>query len=303
MALLRTPRGDTILLRARHLIGRSRSMHTRLDWTSASAEHAVLAWNAGVWTVRDLGSRNGTTLDGRRLETGEHAALREEATLTFGEDAERFTMVSVGPPSPAVRSEDGEVVEGDGDLLALPSQEDPQLVVTFEGAAGWVVAQQGSSGPARHGHMVEVGGRRWTLNLPEMLEPTGDLRRSDTSFDIIALRFRVSGDEEYVELDVLVNGQPHTLKPKAHHHLLLTLARERLSDRLGGLNASEQGWVYTNDLTKKLGTNSNQLYVSLHRARKELEDLGLFDATHIVERRALTRQVRLGVADVTVMGL
>jgi hypothetical protein len=303
MATLRSPRGDTIILRARHLVGRSRSMHTRLDWTSASAEHAVLAWSAGTWTVRDLGSRNGTTLDGRRLDAGEQATLREGAVLTFGEDQETFTLLSDGPPSPAARDEAGAVVEGDGDLLALPSPDDPQLVITFEVPQGWVVVQQGGVAAALHGQLLEITGRRWTLNLPEMLEPTGDMRANSSSVDAVGLRFRVSGDEEYVELDVLARGQVHTLKPKSHHHVLLTLARERLQDQATGVSAPEQGWVYTSELAKMLGANSNQLYVSIHRARKELEDLGVFDAANIVERRALTRQVRLGISDVVVAGL
>lgn len=278
-------------------------MHTRLDWTSASAEHAVLAWRGGAWTVRDLNSRNGTTLDGRRLEPGEQAVLREGAALTFGEAKEVFTLLSDGPPSPAARDEYGAVVEGDGDLLALPSADDPQLIVTFEVPSGWLVVQHGTSSAASEGQLLEVAGRRWTLNLPETLEPTGDMRATGASVDTVSLRFRVSADEEYVELDVVARGQLHTLKPKSHHHVLLTLGRERLRDQATGVNASEQGWVYTNELAKMLGTNTNQLYVSIHRARKELEDLDVSDAASIVERRALTRQVRLGFSNVVVEGL
>lgn len=49
-----------------------------------SRRHAELIATPEGWFVRDLGSTNGTRLDGRRLEPGEAAAIQGPARLVFG---------------------------------------------------------------------------------------------------------------------------------------------------------------------------------------------------------------------------
>jgi len=58
-----------------------------LDDERASRENTALAWVDGVWTVRDLGGRNGTSLGGELLPTGEAEAatpLRSGDRLRVG---------------------------------------------------------------------------------------------------------------------------------------------------------------------------------------------------------------------------
>ena len=68
---------------ARLTIGRAHESLVRLgrDDTLASGHHAEI-WEAnGVWSIRDLGSTNGTWVDGRRVE---RARLRGGETIAFG---------------------------------------------------------------------------------------------------------------------------------------------------------------------------------------------------------------------------
>jgi hypothetical protein len=51
----------------RYIIGRSDDVDLRLDDLSVSRHHAVLAHVDGGWVLSDLGSRNGTWLNGWRL--------------------------------------------------------------------------------------------------------------------------------------------------------------------------------------------------------------------------------------------
>lgn len=55
---------------------------------SVSRDHAELARGGGGWAVRDLGSRNGTRLDGRRVEG--RGAVADLEIVTFGEVALLF---------------------------------------------------------------------------------------------------------------------------------------------------------------------------------------------------------------------
>lgn len=304
MAQLQTPLGEIVLLRERHLIGRSRTTHTRLADASASAEHAVISWTGDHWTVRDLGSRNGTTLNGERLKVGLSAPLRAGAALTFGAPELSYTLLTASAPAPSARC-GSLLVEGEDDMLALPSFDDPRVIVEFDTKLGWVTLRDGVQARSGDGEVVEVDGRTWVISIPEALAATADLTRPAAPAGVagVAFCFRVSADEEYLEIEVMAGGQSHRLKPRAHHDVLLALARERARDAAAGVAPAEQGWLYTSDLAKMLNYTPNQIYLRLHRARKDLEELNLSGPSSVMERRATTHQVRFGDVDFVVRGM
>jgi len=297
MATLSDAEGRIELLRPHHLIGRSRSMHTRVPDQEVSAQHAAILWTGEGWFLKDLGSRNGTFLDGRRLPAGELAPLRAGTSLAFGGLSRVFTLGSDAPPAASARRGDV-LVEGNGDYLALPTEDDPAVLIAFEPGAGWVLSDEERATPITDGQGVDVGGERWVVSLPEAITATRDAGARRLTLADCALRFRVSADEEYVELTVLLGGEAHPLKPRAHHYTLLVLARARLGEPSGTPEA-ERGWLYTADLARMLRVSRNQLYVGFHRARKEIEALGL-EGAGLVEKRSTTRQLRVGVADLAV---
>ncbi len=67
--------GDPIPLKKDELIiGRRPTCDIRLDFENISGKHCVLKFIRGTWHVRDLGSTNGTTVDGLRISS-EHGLL------------------------------------------------------------------------------------------------------------------------------------------------------------------------------------------------------------------------------------
>ena len=67
--------GDPIPLKKDELIiGRRPTCDIRLDFENISGKHCVLKYHRGTWHVRDLGSTNGTTVDGQRISS-EHGLL------------------------------------------------------------------------------------------------------------------------------------------------------------------------------------------------------------------------------------
>ena len=64
------------------VIGRHASCAVRVANTSVSRRHAAVSRRGARCHVRDLGSSNGTTLNGARVEVAE---LRRGDRLTFGE--------------------------------------------------------------------------------------------------------------------------------------------------------------------------------------------------------------------------
>ena len=296
MAKLEGPDAAIVVLHTQHLVGRASVVHTRLSDPQVSAQHAVVMWTGQSWLVRDLGSRNGTWLDGERLPVQIAEPLRRGAVLWFGDARNAYTFIDDAPPAPQARSGD-RVIEGDDGLLALPDASDPDLVATYEPEAGWMIEDEAGCRPIADGATVDLDGTTWTLVLPEPIAQTTDAPRPLLAGDC-QLRFAVSRDEEYVQVTFGARGASVPLKPRAHHYAMLVLARARLADRGRGIPPAEEGWMVTADLLKELQATRNQLYVMLHRCRKDVRALGVLDP--LFERRATAQQMRLSITDVAV---
>jgi predicted component of type VI protein secretion system len=71
--------GDPIpLVKSEVVIGRRPSCDIRLDFENISGKHCVLRFINGVWNVRDMGSTNGTTVNGSRITTEQSVMPDEE---------------------------------------------------------------------------------------------------------------------------------------------------------------------------------------------------------------------------------
>lgn len=74
--------GERIPLLALSTVGRSRESDVTLNDGFLSAEHARLLWNGKGWVVEDLGSTNGTRINGKPVS--KPAALRTGDMIEFG---------------------------------------------------------------------------------------------------------------------------------------------------------------------------------------------------------------------------
>ncbi len=296
MALLTKPDGTHVALAAHALVGRSSACTLRLDDPLASGEHARLAFAGGTWSVRDLGSRNGTFLDGARLDSGATRALAAGDRLAFGNLATIWTLADASPPVAMARrlADDATIPAVDG-MLALPDADAPSVCV-FEGRGGaWIAEVDGEARTAHDGEVLHVAGQPFMLHLPVAQSATVDAAAPRPTLSAVDLSLRVSRDEDHVEVSVAAQGGSRLLPPRAHHYTLLTLARARLRDQgVPGLAEPQRGWVYVDDLCRSLSMEENHLNVEIYRIRQDFAAIGLADATSVVERRRGSRQVRLG---------
>ncbi|MEZ4471339.1 MAG: FHA domain-containing protein [bacterium] len=288
MSTIRSATGEVFTLSARTVVGRAAACGLRLDSPRVSGEHAVIMWTGTTWQVRDLGSRNGTVVDGRRLEPGEAVVAGVGSRVAFGDQV--FEWLQVVAPVAVAVSEAGRRAVAAGGVLAIPDREDPEVIV-FWRPGGWVMEDEAGLRPA--GADLRIQGERWRLELPEAFEATvedASVRLAD-----VQVRLAVSRDEEYVETRWDLGGRSVAIESRAHHYLLVTLARLRLAE-------PEDGWVTSDELCRMLALDRRALNVQVFRARHELADLGVEDAASLIERRP-GAHLRLGILAVELASL
>jgi pSer/pThr/pTyr-binding forkhead associated (FHA) protein len=99
-ARLEVEGGETVALAGEVTIGRGTDQRIRVADSRASRAHAVVRPRArGGWELADVGSANGTTLNGHRVPDGRVAPLRDGDRIGVGPATIRY--VEGGAPAPA----------------------------------------------------------------------------------------------------------------------------------------------------------------------------------------------------------
>lgn len=288
-----------ITLGVRCLFGRHPSCDVCLDEPRISGEHASLHWVGGCWELRDLGSRNGTFLDQRRLSPGERAELVAGATFSLAAPSTAFVLIDAEPPGAAARSQkSGARRAAFGGFLVLPDEDQPLASIYEDSSGRWVAEIGDEVRPVGDQQVILVGAESWTLELPRSEAGTWQNNPGSPVLSTIHLRLAVSADEERVRGTVVIGERETTLASRSYHYMLVTLARAWLRDE--SKPVAQRGWVDREELCRMLATTTNKLNVDIHRARKQLAALGIQDAAGIVERRAETGELRIGVRSVEV---
>ena len=303
MATLRNVKNNQVrAVPARMLVGRTPACSLLIDDRHVSGEHASLIWTGKHWEIRDLGSRNGTFVDGDRLEPGSPVRLKRGAKVAFGHEDDPWELVDSGPPSALAEAMGtDELRTASEGILVLPSEESPEVVIYGDQTGKWVVEENDETKRTVHDQEIFVaGGRSWRIRLPASQEGTAAVD-TGPSIDNVSLRFAVSMNEEHVEITVIHRGKEIVLEPREHSYTLLTLARARMEER--DLPESEQGWVDRDMLLKMLGLDANALNVAIYRARGQLSSVGVTGAANVVEVRRGQRRIGLDPARLEVVPL
>ncbi|GAQ85299.1 hypothetical protein KFL_002280140 [Klebsormidium nitens] len=84
-------------------VGRTKKSTLHLQDSSISERHAILEWVNVSWTIRDLGSSNGTQVNGRDVQPAAEDAdgrIRLQAGDLIRLGTRTFLQVTIGPPVP-----------------------------------------------------------------------------------------------------------------------------------------------------------------------------------------------------------
>jgi len=277
-------------LRAVHVIGRSPDADLALADDAVSAYHATLRFERDRWWLRDTGSTNGTRVDGRDAAPGVMIPLARGGRVEVGGGRSLLELIDDDPPVAFALGPGAAIRVGTVTSLALGAS-----VVERVGPGAWSFSRDGATQAVRDGDRVTAARGVWWLRLPT--EPTPTLARGAPPLTLTEATacFAVSRDEERVRLALRRGDEVVDVPARAHLYTLLVLARLRDGEP-PGIPDPDRGWVLTEELCRMLGCTRNQLDVSIHRARRQLGELGVVDYDAIVERRPSSGKMRFGIA-------
>ena len=294
--------GRVVYLLADAVVGREDRSSVRIRDSRVSAAHARIRYvpAADGWVVRDLGSKNGTKLGDIRIPAGKDVVLTDGCTLRFGGAPTRWEFNAGNPAELVVRrlgdatEHPDEQLPKDG-MVVLPSAEDPRSLV-FRRAESWILEKPGANAEA----LVDCATFRVDPHLYEVriCQPERTVTHQDgvVALAAIQLDLVVSRDEEHVAATINVAGVPSTLPSRSRHYLLVVLGRALVADHRRGDSPGEAGWCQVADVQREMAlTTPEALNVHVFRVRRDFSRLGLSDPAAIVERRPMSRQMRLGL--------
>ena len=288
--------GHKEVLSSSNLIGRSRNCSMRLSSPDVSTAHALVKWTPSAWELRDLGSANGTVVDGRRTRTGGFVPLRRDAVIEFAHRDEAWRLADDSPPTAVViAAENGEVFRDEGGSIPLRGGQEGGAVVRRDGPL-WVLEHADTVVELRDGDHLCADGVEYRFHRPSMqVDTTAEARQQSLCFSQLQLVLTVSSDLEDVHVVVQHERGRWDLGVRACHYLLYLLA-------LASDQQPSSPWVNTEEVLRLQGplSSTNNLNVDVFRLRKHFESAGVPDAQSIVRRR--NRQLRLGTDHVTTQG-
>jgi hypothetical protein len=300
-------RAREFALSARTRVGRYPENDLVLDADHVSGHHALVEWGGeGQWLVKDLGSTNGTFIDGALLGPGEQRSAKVGAVIAFGDPEHGWRLIDdARPQAEAVDVSTGERVIAEHQLLVLGDAAG-RSVVLEERPGAWVLEMDGTSQPARDAQQVVVADRKWMLRLPICLPSTTPMKASGGAKALAPLggarfHFVVSKDLEHVELQAEHAGKSW-VSERTYVRILIELAKVRLRDAAReDLHPDDQGWIYADELCRASDIDGEErLNVEIHRARKDMGKHGIDNGASIVQRRRGTKQLRIGTDLVSV---
>jgi hypothetical protein len=291
--------GESIFLKSHHIFGRNREKaDTQLKDRDVSQIHASVRWNGREWMLTDF-SRNGTWIDGVRAVPGEKTRLRIENVVRFSTlGRSEWRLVDNMPPSNVIVP-----LKGGGPAImldrihALPSEEEPDISVYISQTGEWVCENEKGVYPLKNGDIITHNQGVWQFFGDDPV----DVTLSKKIAKEIRFHFHVSTDEEHVFLRIQADKETIDLGERAHHYMLLTLARQRLRDAEDGVDQETQGWIETDRAAGMLGIDPSHLNIQIYRSRKQIDDAlsELQNPPQVIERRF--GGLRFGYTDFEIM--
>lgn len=277
-----------------------------------SGYHAVLDWDGAVLRVHDLGSTNGTFLEGGRVD--EPRPVPERARLRLGTSVELDVRVhledAATPPAAWVWHRDtgrchalASIPQDLSALLGTGALDEGPWTITSDAGGVRLDGPDGSL-PLAVGEPLVVGGAH--LQIIDREGAMGDTAAAgaDPHWQIrVAVDGRAGPTAEILAPGARSRGEIRAANRVVVLHIL---AERALADAEEGVSDADHGWVDDEVLMRGVwgrqwsAKGPAAFQVLVHRLRKDLARLGL--AGGVVQKRAGNTRLRPGLVAVTLLG-
>jgi hypothetical protein len=288
---------ERIILHNQHTIGRDRNNICILTDNDVSRKHAVIYWENDNWFLTDF-STNGTKLNSSHIHhTTQKLKLNDTIQFSNSSDCV-WKLTSCDKPNSFLIATLNSQKFIDLQNGVMFPEENPKWALFRDIHQRWIIDDGQSEKRLVCGEKFRIDNEEYLFVENECLAETQkniDITK-DACFKLI-----LSNDEENVSAQIKVNDLILDLGTRAYNHLLLHLARVRMSDIESGVNENASGWIDVNNLNRSLSKevlkDVDEYYINnlIYRLRKSLIDLPPFGHlfTNIVERKR--GQLRFGL--------
>ena len=298
----------------RVVVGRAPSSDVVLEDERISWHHAIFWEERGQLWAKDLGSTNGTLVDGKALEGMVPTLVRAPLWLAG--------VVEIAGTHPAPEEPEGMrwmMLEVLGSGLRIPLTQERLTIGSMQGsdlhlpqaspcAATLMVYESGEvwlaegvqSQPVEEGKIFAVAGQRLRITeISSKYSPTSSFRT-----DLHPYRLSVSLDRspQSASLEELSGRGQCEVHSNLRVALLYVLGKKLVEDQRSGIRYADQGWC-TNDEVgvgvwgrEWFSQNPNSLHVMIHRIRRQLQDSHM--DPWCIERRRGSLRIRVREVDI-----
>jgi pSer/pThr/pTyr-binding forkhead associated (FHA) protein len=269
-------------LNAYHCFGRSATnADTVIDASEISRLHAVIEWVDEQYVIRDISS-NGTWVNDSKLIKDCVQKLNVGDKIYFARtEAHGFLVQELSPPQNMLLAIESSVTNKTpspimlSDSNILPSTQQPEIALFYVHSKDkwykeYLDDVTGVAYAVSDLDIVNFSGKSWQLKLNSPTENTAHLAKPKLLAHQIKYRFNLSQDEETTELTITANDEEFYLSDRAHHYLVLSLARDRDEDAKKGIDEYNQGWRLRETIAKDLGEDMPFVNTHVFRAKRQL---------------------------------
>ena len=295
-------------------VGRAPDNQLPLADPIVSGHHATFWIEAGSVWVRDLNSRNGTFVSGRRvqgavtLQDGDEVTLGTETRIRVrvpvGLTGERKTMMledlTTGLRHHLVSSRFHIGSADMSDLYIEGAESREATLIVHPDGEIWLGSEDGEERMLETDQPFEVAGHKLQIRQGDALwAPTVEVSAEPYPYRLTATLDGAAGPEAVLEHKQ--TRSRYRVDAENRAVLLYLLGRQVIEDRGGPLAPGAQGWCSDDDVGTGIwgrggSGDANSLHVLVYRLRKELTKAG-FDPWFIEKRR---RAIRIRLRDVDI---
>ncbi len=255
-------------------IGRAPTNDVLVRAGKVSGHHVVVWLQDGQVWVEDLGSRNGTAVDGEALEG--RRAIPTEAVVDLADGVVQLRFVD----EPEISLADSYVLEEEGSAVQHPLRRDrvalgPDQLIRADVPAtllvhptGVSLGQDGATTELEVGVPFVLGGRTFVLRRASLAATETDLVVT------VDYPYLVQGDVDEVRVSDPSRGREATFTGEARAALLYVLGAHWRDD--SDDDPLQRGWLPLDQVASRVWGRKahehdpNNLHVLVHRARKAL---------------------------------